>query len=347
VLLRWVGEYSETAVDAFSLQRDFEGYRLYLSKFDRDDQYSLVSSWDIEDYKRQEYVTEGTPESGITRRWKTISYPYPPDEWPGLIGDPEFDVYDHLIQAPSLAYRDTVTDTTRNVAGEIVKIETRERLSTWTAEAYNRANEYEDGGYPEINTIQRVGERDTVINGEPVTYGIYEARIRNLNPAVPLYVSVTAFDYGDYLRDFDPLESSQSNNSEYAHFIYTPDEVRDSGLSVSVYPNPYKSVYDGPSGERTTYYLEGYEGRGIFRFEEQDRRIWFVNLPETATIRIYSLDGDLIREIHHPDPFLTKYPSAVGWDLVSRNIQAVTSGIYIWRVDSELGSQMGKLVIIK
>ncbi|MEW5875654.1 MAG: hypothetical protein AB1752_10785, partial [Candidatus Zixiibacteriota bacterium] len=151
----------------------------------------------------------------------------------------------------------------------------------------------------------------------------------------------------DYLRDFDPLESSQSNNSEYAHFIYTPDIVADSGLRVSVYPNPYKVVYDGPSGERTTYYREGYEGRGIHKFEEQDRRIWFVNLPEKASIHIYSLDGDLIRTINHPDPFLTKYPSAVGWDLVSRNVQAVTSGIYIWRVDSELGTQMGKLVIIK
>jgi hypothetical protein len=37
----------------------------------------------------------------------------------------------------------------------------------------------------------------------------------------------------------------------------------------------------------------------------------------------------------------------VGWDLISRNVQAVTSGIYIWRVDSELGTQTGKLVIIK
>jgi hypothetical protein len=37
----------------------------------------------------------------------------------------------------------------------------------------------------------------------------------------------------------------------------------------------------------------------------------------------------------------------LGWDLVTRNTQAVTSGIYIWRVDSRLGSQVGKLVIIK
>ncbi|MEW5875292.1 MAG: hypothetical protein AB1752_08945, partial [Candidatus Zixiibacteriota bacterium] len=231
VLLRWTGEYSETAIDAFSLRRDFEGYRLYLGKFDQDDQYSMVSSWDIEDYERLEYVEVG-------RTWKTISYPHPPEDWPGLMDDPDFNVYDYLVKDPAYAYRDMVTDTTRNVAGEIIKIETRERLTVWQAEAYNRGNEYEEAGYPEINAIQRVGERDTVVNDEVITYGIYEARLTNLNPAIPLYVSITAFDQGDYLRDFDPLESSQSNNSEYAHFIYTPDIVADSGLRVSVYPNP-------------------------------------------------------------------------------------------------------------
>ncbi len=80
---------------------------------------------------------------------------------------------------------------------------------------------------------------------------------------------------------------------------------------------------------------------------EQERRVWFANLPDTATIRIYSLDGDLIREIEHPDKHLTRYSSVVGWDLISRNTQAITSGIYIWRVDSRLGSQVGKIVIIK
>ncbi|GAB4323949.1 MAG: hypothetical protein Kow0074_16470 [Candidatus Zixiibacteriota bacterium] len=39
--------------------------------------------------------------------------------------------------------------------------------------------------------------------------------------------------------------------------------------------------------------------------------------------------------------------SSVGWDLVTRNVQAAVSGIYIWKVDSRLGSQTGKLVIIK
>jgi hypothetical protein len=33
--------------------------------------------------------------------------------------------------------------------------------------------------------------------------------------------------------------------------------------------------------------------------------------------------------------------------MVTRNAQAAVSGIYIWRVESRLGAQVGKLVIIK
>ena len=78
-----------------------------------------------------------------------------------------------------------------------------------------------------------------------------------------------------------------------------------------------------------------------------DRRIWFINLPNEARIRIYSLDGDLIRELHHPDPYRTTYSPCLGWDLITRNTQTVVSGIYIYRVDSELGAQFGKIVIVK
>jgi hypothetical protein len=130
-------------------------------------------------------------------------------------------------------------------------------------------------------------------------------------------------------------------------FCRSSDVVVDSGLKVHVYPNPYKIAFADAFGNTTNYYAQGYEAYGQPVMNERERRIWFANLPDTATIRIWSLDGDLIREIHHPDPFLTRYSSIVGWDLISRNTQAVVSGIYIWRVDSRLGSQVGKIVIIK
>jgi hypothetical protein len=91
----------------------------------------------------------------------------------------------------------------------------------------------------------------------------------------------------------------------------------------------------------------GYEDPFREGWSERDRRIHFVNLPSEATIKIYSLDGDLVREMQHPDPNLSDSDSHLAWDMVTRNIQAVVSGIYLYTVESELGTQVGKIVVIK
>jgi hypothetical protein len=340
VIVRWTGSVTETAIDPFSGKRDFEGYRVYAGLFDTNEKYSLIASWDFVDYKRYAYDHN-------EKAWVQISSPYTVAEWQEILGDPAFDPLDYSRPSFESAYVDTITDTVRNLGGDIVRIERQERLSYWTREGYNRENEYYEADQWAQNLIQRVAERDTVIGDENVTYGVYEITIDNLNPAVPLFLSVTAFDFGNYELGLEPLESPPAGNSRYAQPIHSSDVVLDSGLRVSVYPNPYKAFYLDNDGRRTTYYDEGYEGRSVVDFVEQDRRIHFINLPDTATITIYSLDGDLIRRINHPDPFLTTYSSAVGWDLITRNTQAVVSGIYIWKVDSKLGSQTGKLVIIK
>jgi len=340
VTLRWTGETPETELDPMSGRRDFEGYRLYAGRTPSDDQLSLLASWDAENF--DQFVFDTTSE-----RWRQVSHPRTAEQWRVVMHDPDLNPADYSSADPALAYRDTVTDTIRDYYGDIIGIEERERLSCWRREDANRGNLYADEGTLYTNMIQRIGARDTLIGEEIVTYGIYEATIGNLNPALPMHFAVTAFDYGNYIVSLVPLESSPAINTLYAQPIYSPDVVADSGLRVSVYPNPYRIIYADAHGNPTTYFREGYEGHGVPKFEEWDRRIHFVNLPEKATIRIFTFDGDLIRTINHPDPFLTTYPSAVSWDLVSRNLQAVVSGIYIWRVDAESGTQMGKLVIIK
>jgi hypothetical protein len=224
---------------------------------------------------------------------------------------------------------------------------------------YNRDNQYDENGNIRSNIIQRVADSIYVEDDDSLTYGIYEAHLTDLNPALGLYVSLTAFDYGNLALQLDPLESLPGNCNLYAIPINSADVVVDSGLRVSVFPNPYKISFEGPSGERTTYFSQGYEAPEkqaglVGNLIEQDRRIWFINLPSKATIRIYTLDGDLVRTIDHEWPrrddaegFLSDYSSRAAWDLVSRNTQAVVSGVYIYHIDSPLGTQTGKLVIIK
>ena len=67
----------------------------------------------------------------------------------------------------------------------------------------------------------------------------------------------------------------------------------------------------------------------------------------TCTISIWSLDGDLVRQLNHAElPGNTESTVAV-WNLISRNTQAVKSGIYIYTIESRFGTDIGKLVIIK
>jgi hypothetical protein len=342
VTLHWNGAITETGKDLLSGQRDFEGYRVYSSRFNRADDYALIASWDKpDDFYRLAYDL-------AKNSWKRISYALTVGEWQRELGDSGFDpaAYDH----PSLtnSYRDSVVDTIRDDLGAIVSLAARERLSYWEPEGPNQGDSYRDSdGRTYRNHIQRVAVRDTVIEGDTLQYGVYEFDIDKLNPTVALWFGVTTFDYGDYLRKVDPQETTPQNCAVYAFPLYSADVVVDSSMKVFVYPNPYKTLYTDAFGNTTSYFLQRYEGPGLSQMDERERRIWFANLPDTATIRIYSLDGDLIREIHHPDKFLSRYSSVVGWDLISRNTQAVTSGIYIWRVDSRLGTQLGKLVIIK
>jgi hypothetical protein len=342
VIVRWTGRNTETVRDPLSKLHDFEGYRLYVARTNSAARYSLIASWDLVDFQRYVY----DPRRGGS--WNAFETPVTLTDLQQQYGA-DFDPA--LYTTPSLAtcFRDSIIDYRGYPA---------ERYSYFIPQDYNRGNTYEQNGYLVDNIIQRVGDSLYVGRNDTVLYGIYEAHLTNLNPANSMYVSVTAFDHGNIGLGLSPMESPPGSCSGYAVPISSADVVEEQGLHVSVYPNPYKARYEGHDGRMTSYYLHGFEAPQkdpkIDKFEEQDRRIWFVNLPHEATIRIYTLDGDLIRTIHHrwphpagDDVYLSDYSSRVGWDLITRNTQAVTSGIYLYRVDSPIGSQTGKIVIVK
>jgi hypothetical protein len=87
-------------------------------------------------------------------------------------------------------------------------------------------------------------------------------------------------------------------------------------------------------------------------------KVLFVNLPKTkGTIHIYTLAGDLVKDLPFDgnvpadlqfgkDP-LTTGQGSVPWNLISRNGQKIVSGIYLYSVDTDLGRQVGKFVVIR
>jgi len=74
-------------------------------------------------------------------------------------------------------------------------------------------------------------------------------------------------------------------------------------------------------------------------------KIGFFGLPKCkSTLRIFSLSGDLIREIPHDG---STGNGTIYWNMVTRNGQDVVGGVYLYSVDSDWGTYVGKFIIIR
>ena len=79
---------------------------------------------------------------------------------------------------------------------------------------------------------------------------------------------------------------------------------------------------------------------------DRTRLLTFVNLPPECWVRIYTLDGDLVREWFHGEG--AQYENQDTWNLITRNTQMVVPGLYYWTVEDAVTGkvQMGKLAVI-
>ncbi len=152
------------------------------------------------------------------------------------------------------------------------------------------------------------------------------------------YYALTAFDTGRTVWNINPnarfretgnstvvppLESSIFANRMVNTFTATVAPV-DNLDEVLVVPNPFVI------------------GEGFSLPGEEDN-IQFVNIPNPCTIRIYTVRGDLVRKIE-----VAEGTGAIAeWDQVTDFGQFVVSGIYIYHVESEFGTKVGKLAIVR
>jgi hypothetical protein len=107
--------------------------------------------------------------------------------------------------------------------------------------------------------------------------------------------------------------------------------ARARGDGAWVVPNPYRgsSPWDRPAVPGDVF----------------GRHVDFMGLPRArCTIRIYTLAGDRVAELEHDG---RGGDGQAPWNLISRNGQDVESGIYLFTVDSSLGHQVGRFVIIR
>ncbi|MEW5795590.1 MAG: hypothetical protein AB1772_04435 [Candidatus Zixiibacteriota bacterium] len=343
VRLVWNGVMSETTPDPFTHEYDFEGYRVYIARDDRESSYSVIDSYDRENYNRWIW-------NGVARRFVLRDPPFSLQQLRCLYGDSCGDTTWHPENYPRT--RPLVISAGPKYDPLIYYFEPQD---------YNRSVMIDDGGTPttRIRKVYPHSPRPPYVDPDSIRhyfpdrddtlyftedgylkYYEYEYVFDGLLPTVAYYVNVTAFDFGFPELDLPGLETNPSLLPKIVYPLASSDAIAAQGLQVYVYPNPYR--LDGD------YRDNGYEARGRLHIpEDKTRLVHFANLPPKCTISIFSLDGDLVRELQHdvdPDDYLANHAT---WDLINRNAQLVVSGMYYWVVEADDGAtQIGKLVVI-
>ncbi len=101
---------------------------------------------------------------------------------------------------------------------------------------------------------------------------------------------------------------------------------------IKVVPNPYVAT---AQWELQNPYSSG---RG-------PRDLHFTHLPNKCTIRIFTVNGELVDVIEHDSPF---NDGTAEWDMLTKDRLSISYGVYVYHIDAPgIGEKIGKFAVIK
>jgi len=171
---------------------------------------------------------------------------------------------------------------------------------------------------------------DSIISGG---YGLDSTRtVAGPHNGIPYYYALQKFywERGQGTPERSPRNSwydgfyRAEGESEPTPLIPRVDPVSTLPLldDVFVVPNPYvadrENSHFGPLSEPL---------------------VRFVNLPERATVRIFTISGDLVRILHHFQTSGGESGGSAPWDLRNDDGRRATSGVYLYSVDTPSGER--------
>ncbi len=206
--------------------------------------------------------------------------------------------------------------------------------------------------HPNFNrfTLRKSNTQDA--SGSPIweTLGVYDKDTLNTILAASSDDMIHYIDedvrFG-YDYSYELLTESISEKYDEVS-VRSQDFITATGKSVvsnldemRVVPNPYygSAPWNNPEPADDSYR----------RWKD---RLFFINVPEDAEIRIFTLDGDFVKLLRPTDyrgiEGAPETNSATAeWDLVSVSNRDVAPGVYLYHVKSSVGEKTGKFVIIK
>jgi WD40 repeat protein len=156
-------------------------------------------------------------------------------------------------------------------------------------------------------------------NGFPYYYSITDFWRRYENGSV----FEVGWDPASIQQGFFRLDPSGDPVPVETHAPAWPDSEPPILSHVIVVPNPYeagKVPWDAQGGEHVD----------------------FLNLPQQATIRLYTTAGDHLRTIEHGKGEFGESSGRESWDLKNQQGERVASGVYIFHISSTLTAEEAK-----
>jgi hypothetical protein len=203
---------------------------------------------------------------------------------------------------------------------------------TWFSECLTNRNDtlWVEQPQPEIFSYFRGGEeRFGFRTDDGDTLEVTEVPCRRISPVTNQPTGDTTFVYQGTVEAEVPMRHYAIQNTSLDEPVYPSTLAGDDLFGVTVIPNPYISSapWDEPG----------------------QRKIQFVNLTREATVRVFTVGGDLVRQLDHPAAGAPANQGSVDWDLKNADGRLVEPGIYIYHVEVPGGvaDVVGRLVIVR
>jgi hypothetical protein len=148
-------------------------------------------------------------------------------------------------------------------------------------------------------------------NGGLIDPGVYESDMPEVGTTFRILTT----------KPNDERTKFEINTAEYS-LTKSSSVAQERMKEINVFPNPYF----GSNNQESSWF---------------EQFVTFNNLPETCTIRIFSLSGQLVRTLVHGSgtPFER-------WDLLNEQSLPVASGIFIVHIKTSFGDKILKLSVI-
>lgn len=94
----------------------------------------------------------------------------------------------------------------------------------------------------------------------------------------------------------------------------------------------------------------------VNKYINQSRRLLFTNIPQQCTIKIFTVNGMLVRELHAPEDGLTSFnglgdsnTGVLHWDMLSWEGLEIAAGMYLYHIKDDMSGEeiTGKFAVIK